>query len=249
MVAPCAPRFDLQVVMPAYSRGFYRELQAATASARRVMPWLLELVQPRSIIDVGCGAGAWLQAARAQDLDDVMGIDSAELPSELLLIPHSLVVRHDLLQPIETARGFDLALCLEVAEHLPGARADSLVRDLAALAPVIVFSAAVPYQGGTHHVNEQWPAYWYERFTRAGYQALDALRPRFWRDPQVDWWYAQNAILYARAPQAAELASRSGVPVLTEPPLALVHPRAWLSARQRSTRMLLGELRRRWFGF
>ena len=58
-------------------------------------------------------------------------------------------------------RRFDLALCLDVTEHLPRECADPLVTLLTSLAPVVAFSAAIPVQDSYNHVNCQWPAYWF----------------------------------------------------------------------------------------
>lgn len=234
--------------MRTYQPGFYEAQHSATSSARRILPWLLDIVQPASIADIGCGIGGWLEVARMHGVADFMGVDGEHVPADLLLIPPTQFQRRDLTQPLSLGRSFDLALCLEVAEHLPPARAESLVADLAALAPVVVFSAAIPGQGGTFHTNEQWPDYWWSRFEAAGFHAIDAIRPRFWRDADIDWWYAQNTIIYARPDCVADIAQRCAVGVSTEAPLPLVHPRAWEAAQRRTTRMLIGELRRRLFG-
>ena len=70
---------------------------------------------------------------------------------------------------------------LEVAEHIPPECADIFVESLTwGLAPVIMFSAAVPGQGGTLHLNEQWPAYWASKFAQHGYVLIDCLRPQLW---------------------------------------------------------------------
>ena len=114
-------------------------------------------------------------------------------------------------------RTFDLVQTLEVAEHLDEASADTFVDSLARHGDTILFSAAIPGQGGTHHVNEQWPSYWAEKFARAGYTAYDVIRPRIWADPQVQVWYRQNMLLFAR----------SRVFEGAQPRLDLVHPDLW----------------------
>ena len=109
----------------------------------------------------------------------------------------------DLHSSLQIARRFDLAICLEVAEHISAPAGSALVRGLAKAAPVVLFSAAVPHQGGTGHVNEQWPGYWIERFEQEGMIAIDCFRPQFWNDDEMAWWYAQNAIFFVN-PGAAE---------------------------------------------
>ena len=64
----------------------------------------------------------------------------------------------------------------------------------------MLFSAAIPGQPGTHHINEQFPWYWQKLFARHGYVALDVVRPRVRHNPAVEPWYSQNVLLYmARA--------------------------------------------------
>jgi hypothetical protein len=51
-------------------------------------------------------------------------------------------------------------------------------------------------QGGTHHVNEQWPAYWQDLFERQGYRMLDLIRREIWTNPEIQFWYRQNIFLF-----------------------------------------------------
>jgi hypothetical protein len=62
---------------------------------------------------------------------------------------------------------------------------------------VILFSAAIPRQGGVNHINEQYLSYWAELFTARDYVLVDTLRPTLWNDQRCDWWYRQNAVLFA----------------------------------------------------
>src|SRR6185437_3265527 len=93
-------------------------------------------------------------------------------------------------------RRFDLACSLEVAEHLPRERASDFVGLLTRSAPIVLFSAAIPGQGGNHHINEQWQSYWSELFRSRSFQAFDCIRPIVYGNPAVDWWYRQNTIVY-----------------------------------------------------
>jgi len=103
----------------------------------------------------------------------------------------------DLERRFDLGRRFDLAICLEVAEHLSPAAADPLVDSLTSHADVVLFSAAIPFQGGHHHVNEQFPDYWAERFARRGFCVIDCLRPRIWNDAEILWWLRQNVLVFA----------------------------------------------------
>jgi SAM-dependent methyltransferase len=180
--------------------------ETSPASAEVVVPIVLDLVRPASVVDVGCGRGAWLAVFRRHGVADVLGVDGAYVDRGSLVIPTESFLAADLSHPTDVGRGFDLALCLEVGEHLPESAAPALVETLTSAAPAVLFSAAIPGQGGVGHVNEQWPGYWAELFARRGYLPFDVLRPRLWEDRRVAVWYRQNAFLYARPELAAERA-------------------------------------------
>jgi SAM-dependent methyltransferase len=203
--------------------GSFRE--SATRSASVIVPQILKLTGAQSVVDVGCGVGAWLAEYRRHGVETLLGIDGAYVDRSALLMEAGQFLAHDLRRPLQIGRTFDLCQCLEVAEHLPADSADGLVEFLTQLAPIVFFSAAVPGQGGTHHVNEQWPNYWCERFAARGYQLVDALRHQIWNDSRVDFWYAQNAVLFVddRALAANERLQEAHRQTRPEH-LALVHP-------------------------
>jgi hypothetical protein len=181
-----------------YTDTFFSNVsEASTASAQVIVPMVLDLVRPQSVIDVGCGLGQWARAFRDHGVPVVRGYDGAYVDRRALHIELDQFTAVDLTRPLVLDRRYDLAICLEVAEHLPTWRSAGLVRDLTAAAPVVLFSAAIPGQGGTNHVNEQWPPYWRGLFAKQGYVRLDPFRPRIWRNPVVAPWYRQNLYLFA----------------------------------------------------
>ena len=117
---------------------------------------------------------------------------------QILQIPEERFLVLDLKKHFRIDRQFDLVLSLEVAEHLPPQCAQILVDSLTRLGPVIVFSAAIPYQGGTNHLNEQWPTYWARFFEDKKYIPVDCIRKRIWQNNKVGLWYAQNLIIFVR---------------------------------------------------
>jgi hypothetical protein len=205
-----------------YNQQFFEDSgPESERSAKVVVPLVCEIIAPVSVIDVGCGAGFWLAEFARRGVRDYLGVDGAYVPAELLQIPSPRFLAHDLRQPIELRRRFDMAMSLEVAEHLPAEAADTFVQSLGTLSDVVLFSAAVPGQGGTDHINEQWPAYWFQRFAKQGFLAFDLLRPMIWNDTNVSWWYRQNLILYSRKERVSSLRLRN---VGAATPLSLVHP-------------------------
>jgi hypothetical protein len=180
-----------------YTKSFFDSMEdGALRSARAVLPIVQNLLAPRSIVDIGCGRGAWLRVAMALGVPDILGMDGEYAASQGLLIPLESFLATNLSQPFAAPAVYDLALCLEVAEHLPARAAAPLVAALTAAAPAILFSAAIPGQPGTHHINEQFPAYWRRLFAQHGYHALDVVRPLIYGNGQVEPWYAQNILLY-----------------------------------------------------
>jgi len=225
--------------MNLYNKAFYmRQVGGSGRSAARIVPILVSIIQPESVVDVGCGTGVWLSNLMAAGVGDVLGVDGSHVERCRLRIPIDRFLAHDLTQPLAVGRTFDLALCLEVAEHLPATRARGLVADLTALAPVIAFSAAVPGQGGTGHVNEQWPTWWQELFEQSGYDCLDCIRARIWNDSSVEWWYRQNILLFVRRAELARYSFSSCPP----PPLSIVHPAMIESKSGPKIRPLIGAL-------
>lgn len=157
---------------------------------------ILNLTGAASVVDVGCGLGAWLSVFAEHGIADYLGVDGYVEPP--LMIDPTRFEARDLEHGVGLDRTFDLAVCLEVGEHLREEAATKLVSDLVMLAPTVMFSAAVPGQGGIHHVNEQWPDYWAALFGAHSYVASDPIRPLIWDDDSVDWWYRQNILVYSR---------------------------------------------------
>jgi SAM-dependent methyltransferase len=221
----------------AYDERFFADRSGSHRSADVVVPLVLELLRPSSVVDLGCGTGEWLAVFAANGVDDILGVDGDYVDRGRLAIPPDRFRPHDLAAPLALGRRFDLALSLEVGEHLPEVAAHRLVASLVAAAPLVLFGAAIPDQRGEGHVNEQWQDWWAGLFGAHGYVAVDAIRRPLWRDDRVSWWYTQNTLLYAAR---EELAAR---PVLRElyertapEQLAIVHPRGYLSFRSRPLR-------------
>jgi SAM-dependent methyltransferase len=206
---------------------------------------LVELVGPSSVVDLGCARGAWLRVFRENGVDDVIGVDGTYVDTEKLMIPKERFHAADLGGGVRLERDFDLAMSVEVAEHLPEAAADGFVDSLVALAPVVAFSGAVPGQGGRGHVNEQWQSYWAGKFERRGYLTVDALRRRLWDRDVVQSYYAQNLLLYVREDALARHEALRREQERTDVgQLDLVHPSLYLRRTHLSTRKLARLLRR-----
>ena len=217
---------------------FSWQRQTAEGSAAALLPVVL-------ILDVGCGTGAWLQEARRLGVEDVLGLDDGGAGS--LVIPQDCFMQVDLERPLNVPRRFDLAICMEVAEHLRPARGPALVRELAGVADAVLFSAAIPGQtppGSPEHQNERWQTYWAGLFRDADYEPVDALRPLIWDDRRIAFWYRQNAfVAAAQGNGAGLLAGERTIRDVVHPEMwSRVYPELW--SRQISLKAHLGAMPR-----
>ncbi len=167
-------------------------------SPKLLVPTLMDFVQPQSVLDVGCGTGTFLHVFKEHGVSRVLGIDGSWGRPELRE-PHLAEGEFreaDLENFIELDETFDLAVCLEVAEHLKPEAANEIVRTLVGASDVIWFSAAIPLQGGHNHLNEQPLSYWVEIFKANGYELADVLRPIWWNNRSIFVWYRQNSVFF-----------------------------------------------------
>jgi hypothetical protein len=189
-----------------YDNEFFESaLAGSLLSARKVLPKLFEFFKPRSAVDVGCGEGAWLLAAKENGVEELLGLDGDYVDRTRLFVRPDQFRPWNLKERILISRRFDLAIALEVAEHLPYERSETFVDDLCRLSDVILFSAAMPYQGGTDHINEQWLEFWAILFRRHNYVPYDLLRGRIWSDAGIEFWYQQNLVVFAEEKQGRNL--------------------------------------------
>ncbi|MGI9285518.1 MAG: class I SAM-dependent methyltransferase [Pseudomonadales bacterium] len=181
-----------------YDEQFYKYInQGSARSANIVVPALLDLLPQsvESVLDVGCGAGAWLAVWKEHGCR-VKGLDGDYVDRNLLLIEANEFMPQDLQSGFDLREKFDVAQCLEVAEHLPEPLSATLVGALCRHADIVLFSAAAPGQGGENHINEQTYGYWRDMFAANGYQMYDPLRGELVSRTEVLPWYRYNTFVY-----------------------------------------------------
>lgn len=181
--------------MSYYDAHFYEEnAKVALAAARAMLPWVLLRTGAKSVIDVGCGSAAWLSMAKFLECQ-IHGVDG-HTPESHLLIDLSEFEQRDISHGIDCS-GYDLAICLEVGEHLPEVSAVALVAGLCK-ATYVLWSAAVPGQRGVDHINEQWQSWWDRHFLANNYCGSDEIRRVFWDCEDVAPFYRQNMSVYSQ---------------------------------------------------
>jgi len=213
--------------MHIYNDRFYdNQSTGSLRSAKIIAPIISQIFSPRSIVDLGCGIGTWLSAFIEMGIDDILGIDGPYVEMSKLLINETNFLAADLGKPILLDRKFDLAISLEVAEHIPDTSATTFVSSLTSLSDIIIFSAALPHQGGENHINEQWPEYWSDKFTAAGYTPIDYLRFKLWNNPDIEFWYRQNIFIYIKNNLVENYDTLRSSAI--SKPFSLVHPEQYI---------------------
>jgi len=213
----------------AYDQTFYRYIQqGALRSARIVIPLVRKQLQVNSVLDVGCGAGAWLSEYLSQGVADCAGVDGNYVDRASLLIPAELFFPRDVSAEFDLSRGFDLVQCLEVGEHIEPECSATLVANLVRHGDYVLFSAAVPGQGGENHINERPYSFWRALFAGHGYAPYDFVRPHLRNAAGVEAWYRHNVVLYvAQRAQAFLPAEIRSVRVSDDEPIADVASPLW----------------------
>lgn len=186
-----------------YDKEFYNEQKdGSIKSAEIIIPYLLESLKEFSIkkvVDFGCGVGGWLSVINENmggEAVKILGLDGGNAEEDQFYIPLKNFRKMDLSSKIELNEKFDLCMSLEVAEHIDEQCADVFVDNLCRHSDIILFSAAISGQEGDWHLNEQPLSYWAKKFLNRGYECYDFIRPQFWDDTRIQWWYRQNIVLF-----------------------------------------------------
>jgi SAM-dependent methyltransferase len=183
---------------PLYDDSFYHgQVDGSYRSASLYAKHLLKIIEVNSVADVGCGRGTWLRAFGENGATRLVGFDGSWNSQDKMVDQSIEFIPADLNRPLLAPIGrFDLAISLEVAEHLHPDSSGVFVQNLTGLSDVIMFSAAYTKQGGHDHINERPHTYWAKLFMDAGYLPYDLFRSAFWGNREVEFWYQQNTFLY-----------------------------------------------------
>jgi SAM-dependent methyltransferase len=187
-----------------------------------IVPYILEHLEVNSVIDVGCGVGNWLKCFHDNGVRIITGVDGEYIDRSKLVIDETNFITKNLEREFELDSKYDLAISLEVAEHLSNSASKEFVKSLVNLSDVILFSAAIPLQGGQNHINEQWPSYWQALFQEHEYSFHDILRPVFWNDNRISYYYRQNMFIVTKNSVSINF------PDVHFQSSSIVHPDIWI---------------------
>lgn len=184
-----------------YDEGFFNKtLTREAPSAEAVAQILFDEFHPKSVIDVGCGLGIYLRAFEKLGAE-VSGFDGSKSAIRNNLVSQDHLKLLDLRKPHSLGRRWDLCICFEVAEHLQAKYATCIVKTVTGASNRVIFTAALPGQGGTCHFNEQPQDYWKRIFESQGFEwrgdLVAKLRNQM-REKSVVFWVEQNLMVFER---------------------------------------------------
>lgn len=187
-----------------YSARYYQTMVEPYArhSAGPMARSIVSSFDPKSVIDIGCGSGALLVALRKLGVRKNLGLDASQAALDIARARGLSTRKFDITTDhLLYSACYDIAISMEVAEHLPADCADSYIALLSSLAPTVIFTAAHPGQGGIGHLNEQPPEYWIEKFKSHNLHPDTETVPKWqadWRAAGVAEFYTNNLIIFRR---------------------------------------------------
>lgn len=208
-----------------------------TEGPKLALSRILSAQLPDSLLDVGCGIGTWMKAALELGVADVRGLDGILVSPESLLVPPETVAQQDFRENWNLGRRFQMAICMEVLEHLEEAEAPLLIQNLCEHSDHILFSAAAPFQDGDHHLNCQWPDYWQSHFNANGFTCDDSIRWELWNEGEIEPWYRQNMFIATKNLRAGNEPRIKAVyhpQILSSLVPALVFPKQFAKKKRRN---------------
>lgn len=150
-----------------FFRQWGRDNRDYVLSARLIADVLFEEFRPRRLVDLGCGCGVYGHRFGERGVE-VVCLDGVRPPARWAF-PVEVIVR-DLTEPLAHTWGrFDLALCLDVGEHIPVRLCDVFLGNITRFADTLLLACAPPGQGGHHHVNERPKRWWVARLASHGF--------------------------------------------------------------------------------
>ncbi len=237
-----------------YTNTFFSEMEEASYKAATIiLPIVADLIKPKTVVDIGCGTGMWLKVwDNIIGVKDYLGVEGPYLEKEKIQVDGGKIILKDLKGNLDIDRKFDLAMSLEVAEHLPETTAHQFIKTLTQLSDVVFFSAAIPGQIGTYHINEQYPEYWVAIFKELGYTPIDCIRDLIWNNAEIEFWYQQNILLFVKSDKVQNYPALSAyLHTASNQNFTRIHPVIYnLKLKQvKNTETVFGFINWKWYMF
>jgi hypothetical protein len=208
-----------------YNSEYYDEQnEGSKRSAKAILGILYRIYHPNSVVDFGCGRGVWLSVAESLGSQILQGLDGPWVEERMLVCKNMQFTSTNLTEEINLDKRFDLAISVEVAEHLPESLASSFVRKICSASNIVVFGAGIKFQGGVNHINEQYQSYWIDLFHLQGYECFDIFRSEIWENEEVEWWYRQNTFLFVNTMAIGKQIDIQQLKTMERPIYNIAHP-------------------------
>ena len=184
-----------------YSKKYFDiENSMTMPTAKEVVGILIEEFRPKSVADVGCGAGVYLREFQKKGIK-IKGYDASRNAAKDAFIDRSFIELQDLTKELKASKKYDLVISFETGEHIPKRYSGIFVKNISKLGDIAAFSASQPGQGGRHHVNEQQPEFWIRIFGKNNFKYLpektERLRKKF-KDIKCVWWLQKNVLVFKK---------------------------------------------------
>ncbi len=195
-----------------YNKDFFLSNQK---EGLKIAEWFISLLQDifefQSLIDLGCATGHYLFYALKEGVSDVLGVEGSPAAFSNLLVDKKYIIQHDLRKPLNLNRKYDIALSIEVAEHIDKKYSDVYLKSMCDCSDLIIFTAATPNQGGKCHVNEQPHKWWIEKFKKHSFRfdkkMTDLLRRKIKENAEagkfIVFWLEPNIMVFCRESKRA----------------------------------------------
>lgn len=167
------------------------------------LEYLNTMLRPRSVVDFGCGLGAYLKTFKNLGVDIACGVEGQDMSD--FMADGIDFVRHDLSEPLDLGKRYDVVQCTEVIEHLHERGASVLMDTICRHAEkAVLFSAAKPGQPGIGHVNCRPLAHWLAEFAKRGWVPDVFLSLGFRMHATLSWFRA-NPVVFVPAGTVASV--------------------------------------------
>lgn len=191
---------------------------------------ILKHFHPKKVIDLWCWLGAFVKTFQDHWID-AYWVNWPRVEKDKLVMNEDRLIIKNLEEFCDFKKWYDMAITIEVAEHIDAKYADNFIKTITSCADIIIFSAAIPWQWWFKHVNEQSPEYREEKFNKLWYRFYDVFRWKFWNNKDIAISHRQNMFLvmkeWINLPSSLEEKS----------PRYIIHPELfnWLCVRNLST--------------
>lgn len=159
---------------------------------------VIDLFDPTSILDVGCGSGLYCKAFKENGVPMVHGYEGTQNVTSLGV--YDEIIEIDLTKPIgQINRFYDLVLCLEVGEHVPKEYEQIFINNLYSMTSqyLILSWADIKQYSASGHVNSRSQKYIINELINRGLEYLKEYSVELRKLVSFSW-FKKNLMVFAK---------------------------------------------------